>query len=305
MKREVSLSFACCFFLLCITLSPFVMYGQSESDNANIGVKDSSQIYRGRGARYLRQQAKAERESFDRGVETIKFVPKGQWITGGSFSYSENTADDYEWLVLKNIEGTNYSFHVSPYIGYFIGDNICVGGRFTYSRSMIKLKSLSLNLSEDLDFSIDDFYNLQHIYSGSAFFRNYVSLGHSLRFAVFNEVRLTLGGGQGKQFSGLGTDLKGTYQDIFTMELGVIPGITAFISNEVAIEASVNVLGFSYKKYTQERNRVETASFEHSGVNFKVDILSINIGVSFYINHINPIRPIFKKGKKSRKTQLE
>lgn len=251
----------------------------------------------------LQKSKVADRLSFDRGIKGVKFVPKGQWLTGGSFSYSEYTADDYEWLVLKNIEGTNYSFKVSPYVGYFVGNNICVGGRFAYSRSMTKLKSVSFDLSDDLGFDIDDFYSLQHIYSGSVFFRNYVSLGNSLRFAVFNEVRLTAGGGQGKQMSGLGENLNGTYQDIVELELGIIPGITAFISNEVAIEASVNVLGFSYKKYYQERNRVESGSFEHSGVNFKVDILSINIGVAFYINHINPVRPLFNKGdrKKSKK----
>ena len=68
------------------------------------------------------------------------------------------------------------------------------------------------------------------------------------------------------------------------MELGVIPGITAFIAENVAVEASVNVLGLSYKKYDQTRNQVYQGSLESAGVNFKVDILSINIGVSFYID---------------------
>ncbi len=224
-------------------------------------------------------------EKFSRGIENRTFVPKGYWIAGGTFSYSENRADDYEFLVIEDIDGSNYSFKVSPYVGYFFNDNLCVGGRFTYSRSMIKLNSTSLNISEDLDFDIDNFYTLQHIYSGSVFFRNYISLGENKRFAIFNEVRLTAGGGEGKQMSG-SDEVKGHYQDIFQMELGIIPGITAFIAENVAIEASVNVLGFSYKKYDQVRNQVYEGSFESSNVDFKVDILSVNIGIAFYFDRL-------------------
>lgn len=223
-------------------------------------------------------------ERFDRGINNSIFVPKGQWIVGGSFSYSETSANDYELLVVEDIDGSNYSFKVSPYVGYFFKDNLCIGGRFGYSRTMTKLNSTSINISDDLDFSIDNFYNLKHIYTGAVFFRNYISLGESKRFALFNEVRLAAGGGQGKTISGVDDAVEGSYQDIFEMELGVIPGITAFISDNVAVEASVNVLGLSYKKYDQTRDQVYKGSLESAGVNFKVDILSINLGVSFYID---------------------
>jgi hypothetical protein len=226
----------------------------------------------------------AQSEKFSRGIVNNTFVPKGQWIVGGSFSYSETSASDYELLIIEDIDGSNYSFKVSPYAGYFFKDNMCIGGRFGYSRTMTKLNSTSLNLTDDLNFDIENFYNLKHIYTGAVFFRNYISLGQSKRFALFNEVRYSAGGGEGKTISGVDENVKGAYQDIFEMELGVIPGITAFIAENVAVEASVNVLGLSYKKYDQTRNQVYQGSLESAGVNFKVDILSINIGVSFYID---------------------
>ena len=222
-------------------------------------------------------------EKFSRGIQNSVFVPKGQWIVGGSFSYSETSASDYELLIIEDIDGSNYSFKVSPYAGYFFKDNLCIGGRFGYSRTMTKLNSTSINLTDDLNFSIDNFYNLKHIYTGAAFFRNYISLGQSRRFAIFNEVRLSAGGGQGKTISGEGDNVSGSYQDIFELELGLIPGITAFISDNVAVEASVNVLGLSYNRYDQTRDQVYKGSLESAGVNFKVNILSINIGVSFYL----------------------
>ena len=234
----------------------------------------------------------AQDEKFDRSMEMITFVPKGQWIFGGAVSYTENSASDYEFLLITDIEGTHYSFKVSPMLGYFFKDNLCIGGRFGYTRSMIKLNSTNLSISEDMSFSIDNFYSLQHMYTGAIFFRNYISLGKSKHFAIFNEVRLTGGTGQAKQFSGSDENLSGTYQKTIQAELGVIPGITAFIANNVAVEASVNVLGVSYKNYDQTRDQIYKGSLEHSGINFKIDLLSINIGVAFYFD-----RPFKKKSK--------
>lgn len=75
----------------------------------------------------------------------------------------------------------------------------------------------------------------------------------------------------------------GTYQDIYNFELGLVPGIAAFITNEVAFEISVGLLGFNYQKVVQLTNQVERSEMENSGANFKVNLLSIGFGLSFYI----------------------
>lgn len=237
-------------------------------------------------------------QEIDREVEKTQFVPKGQWLFGGTFSYNQTSADSYKFIILEDIGGYNYTFNASPYFAYFIKDNMCVGGRFGYKRSMLKLDNLNLSLSEDLSFDIKDYYTLNHVYTGAVIFRNYMSIGKSKRFGLFNEVRLGLGGGQGKVISGKGEELTGTYQDIFEMELGLSPGLLAFITNNVAIEASINVMGFKYQSYKQITNQVYTGSLDHSSVNFKIDIFSINIGVSFYIPYLNPLK------KKSNKKNI-
>ena len=117
-----------------------------------------------------------------------------------------------------------------------------------------------------------------------------IGRGNSKKFGSLNEVRLGAGGGQGKVISGKGETLTGTFQQILELELGVTPGLLAFITNNVAIEASVNVLGFSYSRYKQTTDQIYTGILERSSVNFKVDIFSINIGVSYYIPYLNPLR---------------
>ncbi len=241
----------------------------------------------------------AQSKEIDRDIKIKTFVPKGQWLTGGAFSYSQNTAENYKFIIMKNIEGDNYAFNVSPYLAYFFKDNMCVGLRFGYNRSMLRLDYMSLNLSDDLNFDIKDYYSLQHIYTGSIIFRNYLSLGESKRFGVFNEVRLSAGGGEGKVISGKDSDLTGTYQKIREFELGIIPGIVAFITNDVAIEASINIMGFKYKRYEQLTDQIYEGSFEKSAVNFIIDLFSINIGVSFHIPYLNPLK------KRTIKPKLE
>ena len=231
-------------------------------------------------------------QEFDRDIEQVKFVPKGQWLFGGAFSYSQTSSEDYKFLVLNNISGSNYTFKVSPYFGYFIKDNLCLGGRFAYKRSMLRLDQVDFDLGEDLDINLNikDYYTLNQVYSAAVIMRNYISLGKSKRFGIFNEVRLGAGGGQGKVISGKGESLTGTFQQILELELGVTPGLLVFITNNVAIEASVNVLGFSYSRYKQTTDQIYTGILERSSVNFKVDIFSINIGVSYYIPYLNPLR---------------
>ena len=78
-------------------------------------------------------------------------------------------------------------------------------------------------------------------------------------------------------------DKFGTYQDIYQFELGLVPGITAFVTNEVAVEVSIGLLGFNYQKVNQVTNRVEYSQMENSGANFKINLFSIGFGMSFYI----------------------
>ena len=226
--------------------------------------------------------AQAKRDKVNRGIEKVTLIPKGYMIGGGSFTYSEVDASDYQFLVLENIQGSSCSYKISPFLGYFIADDMAIGARFSYKRSNIDLGSLNLNL-EDINFDLSNYNYLQSIYSGSLFFRNYIALGKSKRFGFFNEVRLTAGGGSSKQSSGENpNEATGNYQDIFELELGLITGLIAFVTNNVAVEASVNVLGFEYQKYSQVRNQIYEGSFQSSGVNFKIDLFSINVGLSFY-----------------------
>ena len=119
------------------------------------------------------------------------FVPRGQWIFGGTASYSTHSNETYRFLVVEGIESKGYTFKVSPMIAYALRDNMAIGGRFIYSRSLLKLDKADLNLGgedSDLNFEVNDYYSLRHSYSVAVIWRQYIPLGRNKRFALFNEM---------------------------------------------------------------------------------------------------------------------
>jgi hypothetical protein len=219
----------------------------------------------------------------NRGVANIRteFVPKGQWVFGGSVSYSTHTNNNYNFLIVEDIKSNGYQFKVSPLVGYAYSKNSLVGVRFGYSRGLTELDNASLSITS-LDNSF--FYSLKHSYNVEALWRQYIPLGKdNKRFALFAEVGLAIGGSQQKLASGPHQSLSGVYASGFDVALGVNPGIAAFLTNNMAIEVNIGVFGFSYSNTRQIGNQVVSGTTSSSQMNFKINIFSIGLGASFYL----------------------
>lgn len=233
-------------------------------------------------------------EPFDRGIDRGKsvFIPKGTIGAGVSFSYNNyslgNATDDagYQMLfsLLQDIHGNMLSFGIAPYASYFFADNLAVGVRFDYDRSSLGLGNANVSLGDALSLSLNNFNYMKQSYTASVTLRNYMPIAASKRFALFTELRSTGGYAQSQTYKWLETgDKSGTYQDIYQFELGLVPGLTVFITNEVAVELSVGLLGLNYQKVEQITNQVERSEMENSGINFKINLFSLGLGMSFYI----------------------
>ena len=253
-------------------------------------------------------------EPFNRniGISTSTFIPKGTVGFGAAVSYNTynlgNAVNDagYKMLfgLLTGIQGEVLTVGVAPYVSYFVMDNLSVGARFEYSKTSFGLKNLGIDVM-DLGLGISDFNYNKNSYLGSVAARYYIPFGNSRRFAMFTELRGTGGYAQSETFnysqgtdaSGTSTDKLGTYQDIYKFNIGVIPGITAFFTNNIALEMSVGLIGLDYQKVVQNTNQVDLSVAESSSANFKVNLLAINLGLSFYI-------PTGQHNKKAQKTQV-
>ena len=233
------------------------------------------------GALAEREQRRSKRGLVD--MNNL-FVPKGQWIFGGTASYSTHDNQNYKLLLLEDVTSTGYTVKASPLVAYAVADNMALGGRFNYGRSFLRIDSASLTIGDEetgTQLSTDFYYALQHSYSAGAVWRYYIPLGRNKRFAFFNEVQLSVGGSQAK----FATDspIRGTFSKSFDVGLGVNPGIIAFASNVMAVEVNVGMMGINYSHTKQVHNQVATGRTNTSFMNFSVNLLSIGLGVSFYM----------------------
>ncbi len=222
------------------------------------------------------------RKTYDREIKSTLFIPKGSWNSGITVSYGELDAKNYKLLILDDVKGEGYTFKISPHASYFFRNDLAVGLRADYKRSYIDLGSINLDLGDDLSFDIKDYSYLSHGVNTSLYLRSYTSLGKSKVFAFFAEGALTYGYSQGKTISGSGDDMTGTFQTRNHFQIGVTPGLTAFVTNNIAVEVSVDVLGLDFQWINQKTNQVETGSFRTSAANFNINLFSINLGICSY-----------------------
>lgn len=263
----------CTILLLSLSAVCLPAYGRHDEPAASAGTDSPA----GPAVEEMRRQ---------RGLVDIShvFVPEGQWIFGGTASYSAHANDDYTFFIVEKINSDGYTFKVSPLIGYALRNNMALGMRFVYGRSLLKVDSGELNLGDEesgTHLTAEYYYSLKHSYSAAAIWRQYIPLGRNRRIALFNEMSLTLGGHQ-KKFAA-DSPVRGTYETGYSVSLGVSPGLIAFATNTMAVEVNVGVMGLSYTHAHQDHNRVREGDVKSSLMNFKINLLSIGLGVSFYL----------------------
>ena len=221
----------------------------------------------------------------------ITFVPRGQWIFGGAASYSLHNNDSFDIVVINDVDSQGYTVNVAPIIAYAPWKNMAVGVRFIYGRSLLSIDNADLSVGEGdtgVNINVDMYHKIKHSYTGSIFWRPYIPLGRNNRFAIFAEVQLNMSGSQGKIVTTNGMidglqDYRGSYSTSFGASLALQPGIVAFATNNIALELSIGVFGIGYEKINQEFNQVDEGTYVSSDMNFKVNLLSVGFGVSFYL----------------------
>lgn len=227
--------------------------------------------------------AAVAQKPFSRDIEQEVFVPKGQWITGVSVSYSQSNQNNYQFLIIENLNGDTYTFKVSPMLMFSFKDNLAAGGRMAYSRSRTSLDAASIVFDSETSFDIDHLYAISQNYSATAAFRNYINLGSNTRFGLFNELQMQFGGGESKLVNGSDEDITGTFERNFSLSVGLSPGLVMFLNNYSAIEVNVGVLGFNYNHTKSTTDQIYIANRSSKSANFKINLFSITFGVTFYL----------------------
>lgn len=221
---------------------------------------------------------------FDRGLFNFLYIPKGQWAFGITASYGSLNTEDIKVLsVLDNFNFKGSMYSVKPSVSYFLGHNQSVGFRFTISNGKADLGSLSMDIDDDMNFSIHDVSYHTHSSQWGFFYRNYVGLNRSKLFAVFNEVAIDYGTGT-SNFKRYYNDELFNTRTISTMaSLNFSPGVCVFLQDHVAFNLSFGVFGIKYNHEKQETNGVDEGKRISSGANFRFNIFNLNFGLMVVI----------------------
>ena len=226
----------------------------------------------------------AEAQHYYRGYETVPsapFIEKGTWMVGGNARYSQHVNDNLSMLVISNINSDGYSVSVRPRVMYSFQDNMAVGLKLSYGRSMLDLTSADLAVAQ-IEMNASDCYQIQHKISAYGVFRAYIPLGSSKRVAMFADLHLGGSVKQGKAFNAGGDHIYGFYNQSYSLELAVDPGIVAFLTERLAVEMNVGIFGVNYSWSDQIRNQVNLGQTQSTSAGFMVNLLSLGVGLSYY-----------------------
>ena len=221
---------------------------------------------------------------YDRGLFNYLFIPKGQWSFGLTASYGEFDASDVEVLqFLNDLNFNGRQYAIRPTVGYFFRSNQSVGLKFDYTRQEADVEHFAMNAGDDLSFDIRDVSFYSSKYSIGVFYRNYVGLGRSKRFAVFNEVTLSFGSGSSRFKRLYNNEPKDTRTVITQGAINFSPGVCVFLQDFMSFNVSFGVFGLKWRKEDQDTDGVDEGSRVTSGANFKFNIFNINFGLMVVI----------------------
>ncbi len=221
----------------------------------------------------------------NRGLVNVdnKVVPHGQWVVGATASYSAHNNSDYTLAIVDGISSVGYNVTVSPMLVYAFRPNLAAGVRFEYNRTLLNLDSAMMSFGGDdgVDIGIDDYYALQQSYTMMAIVRQYIPIGSSKRFSLFSELRLEYGAVRAK--FAYDQPVQGTFSKGYDVGISIVPGIAAWVTNDVAFEVSVGMIGLGYSHRDQVHNQVTYGEVNSSQLSYGLNIFSIGLGVAFYL----------------------
>ncbi len=227
----------------------------------------------------------ARGQKLDRGIDMSTqpcFIEKGTWMVGGGASYMLHNNDNSRLLVVNGIKSTGYTISVSPAFCYMVKDNMGVGLRLGYKRNMLQLDSAKMTF-DDIDLSVANFHKISHAFEIQGIGRYYIPVGSLKRIGLFNELQLAYSYGQGKVLDGHGDKVNASYETSSSLGINVCPGFMAFVTEKLAIDVSVNMLGLQFDWTHQTHNQVEEGSRGTSLVNFKVNLLAVGFSLYYYL----------------------
>lgn len=194
-------------------------------------------------------------------VETKRIIPKGTWSIGGNLSFVSDKTEDFidsqDNIYLKRFE-----FSVLPKAGYTVANDLTVGLGLGINYAEVENNYSEEKTTKNIGYIINPFIR-----------KNF---GVSKNLSLFLQ-------GEGKYSLNKYKDSDSNSYDNLTNTffIGLRPGLNYFISNKIALEATVGVLGYTYSSF--EREAMDNYERKYNRFDFDLSTSNINLGVLIFL----------------------
>lgn len=226
-------------------------------------------------------------QRIDRKAAGTPFGYKGEFLIGLTASYGTLSSEDTDfWVYLDNINLEGALTTVKPFFGYFYRDNRLIGLRLGYQYLDGDLGSMSLDLGEqnDISMNIEGMQLINHSYSVAAFHRSYLALDARGQFGLFAEIEGSMQFGSGEFINTSGETPKYTESKNMKFKIGFNPGVAVYIFPSVCATVSIGLGGIQYTSVEQFNDAGEKiGSRRASKMQFRLNLADINFGMTFHL----------------------
>ena len=221
----------------------------------------------------------------DRGLGSPKseYMPKGSFLiglAGGYNNYNSNgmngSAGSTFYGIINDVNGQVKTANVSLLASYFFTTNMAVGARFSYDNTGVDVNSASMMSLVQLE----NKHVRMESFTGSLVYRAYIPLFNSKVIALFAEGRLNGKIGYNKNYEQQNYGKVGTYADVYSVSMGLYPGVSFFFTNNVAFEVCLPLLEGGYEWNRQTSGKELNGLQGHAFAAYQLGLLGLNLGLT-------------------------
>lgn len=200
---------------------------------------------------------------------------RGQWFASLTLQLSSTNAENKDQFIRQIHHQDNGEFEVGVQGGYFVKDFFMVGLEFAYSST----NKNEIYTANDVRSHLR---RIEHGYYFAPFIRNYIPLSESRRFSIFNQTSLQVGASRNLTQNEKENQLDKVITDKVILGIGIQPGLSAFVVDGFAFEASVGLLGLEMEHEKAVKNYEEESKKTDFNLNFRINLLQIKLAVAYY-----------------------
>jgi len=217
-------------------------------------------------------------DSVDIKFDNMKnFTKKGSWLAGGTLSMKFRNSTDKNELIRYVEDNKTYDFAIRVDGAYAFADYNFAGLALKYGQA----GRSGIYQNTDGQLYTEDFFGTQ--YAFTPFLKNLTPIDKKGRFNIITQIEFSNQIEQGITQTVLNEELTRKQSLKYTGSLGVRPGISVFVLQNVAFETTLNVAGVSYSYEKIKSTDLPDAKTEAASIDFKIDILQLNIGIFVYL----------------------